>query len=163
MEAREVSKGDWDVRGRDYETALAGGVTAAIIDADRVVRFEFRNGFPNWDLYRTVIAGDRLFVTRLRQWAVAFAIAYGMDGGIKRHAYSDELATVAAWDALYILMHGRQLQPHTVTAEALDVDPKTYQRFRNRVYLRLRASLDEYWCQLVVAYRHILKAERKIS
>lgn len=162
MEAREVSKGDWDVRGKDYETALAGPVTESIIDADRVVRCEYRNGFPNWAIYRTVIAGDRLFVTRLRHWVVAFAVAYGMEGGIKRSAYSDELAAVAAWDALFILMHGRQLQPYTVAAEALGVDPKTYQRFRNRLYLRLRASLDEYWIQMVVAYRAVLKAERKV-
>lgn len=163
MEAREVSKGDWDVRGKDYETALAGPVTESIIDADRVVRVEFRNGFPNWMLYRTVIAGDRLFVSKLRLWAVAFAVVHGMDGGIRRAAYSDELAAVAAWDALNILMHGRELQGHTITAAELGVDPKTYQRFRNMVYLRLRASLDEYWCQLVVAYRHVLKAEKKVS
>jgi len=162
MEAREVSKGDWDVRGKDYETALAGPVTESIIDADRVVRVDFRNGFPNWMLYRTVIAGDRLFVARLRLWAVAFAVVYGMGGGVRKEAYSDELAALAAWDALFILMHGRELQPYTVSAEQLGVDPKTYKRFRNRVYLRLRASLDEYWIALVVAYRHVLKAERKV-
>lgn len=157
---REVSKGDWDVRGRDFETALAGPVTPSIIDADRAVRFEFRNGFPNWALYRTAIAGDDLHLAQVRNWVVAFAVAYGMDGGIKRQAYSDELACVAGWDALHILLHGRELQPHTATAEALGVHHKTYTRFRNAIYLRLRASLDEYWVQLVVAYRYVLKAER---
>jgi len=163
MEAREVSKGDWDVRGKDYETALAGPVTESIIDADRVVRCEYRNGFPNWMLYRTVIAGDGLFVTRLRLWAVAFAVVYGMGGGVRREAYSDELAAVAAWDALFILMHGREVQPYTVSAAQLGVHESTYKRFRNRLYLRMRASLDEYWIQMVVAYRHVLKAERKVS
>lgn len=160
---REASKGDWDIRGKDYETALCGQVTDSIIDADRVVRVEFRNGFPNWMLYRTVIAGDSLYVTRLREWAVAFAVVYGMDGGVRRGAYSDELAALAAWDALHILMHGRQIQPYTVTADALGVGHETYRRFRNRVYLRMQGSLDEYWRQLVVAYRHVLKAQRRIN
>lgn len=157
----EVSKGDWDVRGRDFETALAGPVTPSIVDADRVVRVEFRNGFPNWMLYRTAIAGDDLHLTKLREWVVAFAVVYAQDGGIRRQAYSDELACIAGWDALHILLHGRELQPHTTLAERLGVHHKTYQRFRNAVYLRLRASLDEYWVQMVVAYRAVLKADRK--
>lgn len=159
---REVSKGDWDVRGRDFETALAGPVTESIIDAARVVRFDFRNGFPNWELYRVVIAGDSLHLSWLRRWVVGFAVAYGMDGGVRRDAYSDEFACVAGWDALHVLMFGRELQPHTTSAEALGVHHKTYRRFRNAIYRRLRASLDEYWVQLVVAYRYVLKAERKL-
>jgi len=159
---RKEAQGDWDVRGKDYETALAGPVTESIIDADRLVRLDFRNGFPNWMMYRTVIAGDSLFVGRLRLWVVAFAVVYAMDGGVRRQTYSNDLATVAAWDALFILMHGRELQPHTVSAEALGVDPKTYKRFRNDLHRRLRVSLDEYWINLVVAYRHVLKAERKV-
>lgn len=163
MEARkEVSKGDWDVRGRDFETALAGPVTPSIIDADRAVRAEFRNGFPNWLMYRTAIAGDDLHMSALRRWVVAFAVVYGMDGGVKRQTYSDELACVAGWDALHILLHGRQLQPASVTADELRVHSQTYTRFRNAIYRRLRESLDEYWCQLVVAYRYVLKAERKV-
>lgn len=162
MEARrEVSKGDWDVRGRDFETALAGPVTESIIDADRVVRFEFRNGFPNWMLYRTAIAGDDLHLVPLRQWVVAFAVVYGMDGGVRRQAYTDELACVAGWDALHVLLHGRELQPYTTTAKELDVHHDTYRRFRNAIYRRIRESLDEYWVNLVVAYRAVLKAERK--
>lgn len=153
--------GDYDLRGPDYDTALIGPVTERIGDADRLVRLDFANGFPNWWLYRCAYAGDTLGLDRLRQWCVAFSIAYCMDGGIKRQAYSDELACVAAWDALHVILYSRELQPHTVSANSLGVDSKTYLRLRNRLARRLKASLEEYWIHLGVAYRHVILYERK--
>lgn len=153
----------YDQRGPDFDTALIGPVTASIIDADRLVRAEWRNGFPNWCLYRSALAGDALYVARLRHWAVAFSVAYCVSGGVKRHAYTDELACVAGWDALHMLLWSRELQPYSVTADALGVHHKTYRRLRDALYRRLRASLDEYWIRLGAAYRHVILYERKVK
>ncbi len=162
--AQEAPKpvGDWDVRGPDFDTALIGPVTESIIDADRLVRLDWKNGFPNWYLYRVALAGDSLGMDPLRTWCVAFSVAYCQDGGVRRSAYTDELACVAAWDALHIVMHKRPIQPHTVTAEALGVHHKTYRRLRDSLAARLGASLDEYWIRLGAAYRHVILFERRV-
>lgn len=164
-EQRAIAVGDYDLRGPDFDTYLLGEVTASIVDADRLVRTELANGFPNWKLYRTCLAGDDLHIVDVRQWVVAFTIAYCLTGGVKRHAYSEELACVAGWDAFYMLIHNRPMQPYTATADALEVDPKTYRRLRDNIYARLKCSLDEYWIQLGAALRHVViyeqKAERK--
>ena len=160
--AQTANVGCYDQKGPDFDTALIGPVTSTIIDADRLVRMEWKNGFPNWMMYRTVLAGDSLYTARLRLWAVAFAIAYCGTGGIKRHAYSDELAAVAAWDALYMLMTNRMPEePAYKTAEAMGVDPKTYKRLRNHLFGSMKGSLDEYWIRLGAAYRYAFLAERK--
>lgn len=161
-EQRTVAVGDYDLRGPDFDTSLIGPITSSIIDADRLVRLEWQNGFPNWMMYRSALAGDTLYLTRLRYWAVAFAMAYCQTGGVRKAAYSDELATVAAWDALYMLLTNRKPEePVYKTAEALGVDPKTYRRLRDHLFGSMRGSLDEYWIQLGAAYRHVFLYERK--
>lgn len=160
MTAAAQPVGDYDLRAPDFDTMLIGPITARIIDADRLVRIDWRNGMPNWELYRTALAGDALYLPRLKQWVVAFSVAYCTTGGVKRSAYSDELAAVAAWDALHMLVHCRELQPYTVSADALGVHHKTYKRLRDTLYLRLRASLDAYWMRLTIAYRQVILAER---
>lgn len=152
--------GDHDLRGHDFDTALIGPVTESIIDADRLVRLEWKNGFPNWMLYRTVFAGDTLYLTRLRYWAVAFAVAYGQSGGVRREAYSDELAAVAAWDALNMLLNPRAEHTYREIAASLGVHHSTYRRLRRHIYASLRGSLEMYWCQLGAAYRQIIFYER---
>jgi len=153
--------GDYDLRGPDYETLMIGPVTELLTDADRLVRMEWRNGFPNWMLYRTCQAGDSLYTTRLREWVVAFTMTYASTGGVRKDAYSDELACVAAWDALHMLMHNRQMQPYTITADALGVHHKTYRCLRDTIYARLKASMDDYWTALGCAIRQVALYNRK--
>lgn len=160
-EAAVQQVGDYDLKGPDIETILIGPIHGTLIDAARLARREFRNGFPNWELYRSAYAGDTLHLRKLRQWCVAFAIAYAQEGGVKRSAYTDELACMAGWDAFCMLIHCRQMQPYTTTASELSVDPKTYKKLRDAVYLRLRASLEEYWVHLNIAYRQMMLYERK--
>ena len=153
--------GDYDLRGADFETLMIGPVTTLLTDADRLVRMEWRNGFPNWWLYRTAQAGDTLYIARLRDWVVAFTIAYATTGGVKRHAYSDELAYGAGLDALHMLMHSRQMQPYTITADALGVHHKTYRCLRDTIYARLKASMDDYWTALGCAVRQVALYNRR--
>jgi len=153
--------GDWLLRGTDYETQLAGPITDTIIDAAAWVDARWKNGFPNWDLYRAAIAGDSLYIPGVRRWVVAFAIAHCLSGGVKAEAYSDELACVAGWDALHILIHSRELQPTTVSATLLGVHHKTYRRLRDSLVNRLASSLIEYRSRLLVAMGEVKYLERK--
>lgn len=152
---------DYDLRGPDFDTALIGPVTESIIDADRLVRLEWKNGFPNWMLYRTALAGDSLYLTPLRQWAVAFAVAYCTTGGMRKDAYSEEAACAAAWDALHMVLYRKQFQPYRETAERLGIHHSTYKRLRSHLYLSMKLSMDEYWVQLGAAYRHVILYERR--
>lgn len=153
--------GDWNVRGPDIETCLISGVHAELMDAARLARIEFNNGFPNWELYRCALAGDSLHLSKLRKWVVAFTVAYCMDGGIKRSAYTEELAATAAWDALHMVMYSKPLDDYTTLANSLGTDKKTYRRLRDAIFLRLKASLDTYWLNLISAYTQVLIYERK--
>lgn len=159
---RPEVEGCYDERGPDFDTALIGPVTESIIDADRLVRLDWKNGFPNWWLYRCALAGDSLGMEQLREWCVAFSVMFCQEGAVKRQTYSEDLACVAAWDALSLLLHTREIQPYTTTAEALGVHHATYKRLRGRLYRRLRGSLDEYWIRLGAAYRHVILYERKV-
>jgi len=151
---------DYHLRGPDFETLLVGPITGTIIDADRVVRAEWRNGFPNWAMYRCALAGDTHLRGRLRQWCVAFAVAYMADGAIRRQTASDELATLAGWDAYAALLTTRWALSADEAAEAVGVAPKTYRKLRNAVYARLRASLDEYWVRMQISMRQVALVER---
>jgi hypothetical protein len=159
LEAVEV--GDYDLRTVDFETVLIGPVTELVADAGRLAALEFRNGFPNWWIYRTCQAGDTLHTSRLRDWVVAFTIAYATTGGVRRDAYSDELAYAAGLDALHMLMHSKPMQPYTVTADALGVHHKTYRCLRDTIYARLKASMDEHWIQLGSAIRQVALYNRR--
>jgi hypothetical protein len=160
MDAR-LDLGDYDYRGREAEKALAGEITGTTISAAWRVRADWRNGFPCWDMYRAAIAGDSLHLRRLREWTVAFAIVTATDGAVRPSVYSEEFACVAAWDALSIFLWRRELQPYTVTAEALGLHHKTYRRFRDMLARRLEASHNEYFDRLVKAYHDARKDERR--
>lgn len=156
-----MSGGDWDVRGQDFETYLVGPVTDRIIDADRQVRREWYNGIPNWALYRTALAGDTHLRGKLRQWCVAYAIAYAEAGGMRSgQANMDELATLAGWDAFYRLINSQWIVVGKDVTDVAGVDPKTYRKLRNHVYAALKASLAEYWVRLQIAVRQVWMRER---
>jgi hypothetical protein len=161
-EAIEV-QADYTLRGPDFETLLVGPITGTIIDADRVVRAEWRNGFPNWALYRCALAGDVHLRSRLRQWCVAFAAACMVEGAVSRKVASDELAAFAGWDAYAALLTTRWAASVDEVAQALSIAPKTYRKLRNAVYARLRASLDEYWVRMQIAMRQVALIERRLE
>lgn len=159
-EQRAVEVGDYDLRGVDFETYLIGPITDRIIDADRQVRGEWSNGFPNWFAYRSVLAGDSYLHGRLRNWCVAYAIAYCEAGGVRKGLPADEMGCLAGWDAYYALHNKRWLIAGQDVADVAGVDPKTYRKVRNRVFAAMRASLDEYWVRLQIAVRQVWMRER---
>ena len=155
--------GDWFVRGLDFETYLVGQVTDKIIDADRRVRAEWQNGFPNWALYRTVYAGDSHLRQTLRDWCVAFAIAAAESGLIRTGLPTEEMGALAGWDAFYRLNNHEWLIAGQDIADVAGVDPKTYRKLRNYVYTRNKASMDEYFVRLQIAVREVWMRDRWVE
>lgn len=154
--------GDWDLRGKDYETQLVGPITDAIIDADRLARLEHRNGFPNFAMYRLILCGERQYLPMVRQWWVLFAIEW-CKRKMKR-GYSEELATVAAWDTLQRAMDpARPILCADEAAASLGVSRNTYLYARNSLGAILGAALKSYWEWLEISYRIVRKLERKVS
>lgn len=155
------AEGDYDVRGFDIDTLLVLDVHRELIDADRLARLDFNNGFPNWELFRTVYAGENIHLPKLKRWVHEFAIAHCLEGGVKRSVYTPTLAGIAGLDALYLLVYMEPLLPYTTIAADLGVDPKTYLRLRNAIRDRLSVSLHQYILHLGAAYRQVLISERK--
>lgn len=149
--------GDWDVRGPDFETFLIGPQTALHYDADRRVRKEWSNGFPNWVMFRAVDCGEALYRPALREWCVAYSIAYCESGGIRTGLPADEMGCLAGWDAYYALLNHKWLIAGMDVADVAGVDPKTYRKVRNHVYGAMRASLAAYWHELSIAIRRVYR------
>lgn len=152
--------GDYDLRGSDPETELVGEIDELIIDADALVRDEWANGFPNWALYRTSLAGDLTLASALQDWTIGFAYRL-MQTVVRASAWSDELAGAVALDALAMLKANREVAPYTVVASRVGVDPKTYKRLRDLLFRFLKATTDEYWIRLGAAYRYTIIRYRK--
>lgn len=150
---------DFDTRGQDYETQLVGRITDTIIDADRLARLEHRNGFPNFAMYRLVLAGDRAYLPSVRQWWVLFSIEWCRNH--MRGAYSEELATIAAWDSLQRTMDPpRPILAAPEVADSLGVQCKDYVRVRDNLAAILSAALRVYWDWMNVTYRVVRRTER---
>lgn len=160
--AQTVNSDHW-VKGSDVETVLVGQITATIIDADRRVRDEWDNGFPNWAMYRAAYCGDSLYREQLRGWCVAYAIAYCEAGGVRKGLPADEIGCLAGWDAFYSLLNHRWLIAGQDVADIAGVDPKTYRKVRNHVTAALRRSLAEYWMLLQIHYLRALMDARWVE
>ena len=151
--------GDWDLRGRDYETELVGPITDAIIDADRLARAEHRNGFPNFALYRLIMCGDRMYLEHVRHWWVLFAIEWCRNR--MRGSFSEDLATIAAWDSLQRVMDpARPILSWPEVSESLGVHCRDYVRVRDGLTAILYAAVGEYWNWLGITYRVVRRFER---
>lgn len=154
--------GDYDLRTIEVEKALVCAVHPHLIDADRSVRDEWCNGFPNWALYRDALAGDTLYALALKDWVIAFAYRVGQVV-LREAAFTEELTYLAGQDALAMLRANREVIPYTLAAAAVDANPKTYKRLRDLLYRMLKATTDEYWVRLGAEYRYTMIRHRKVS
>lgn len=152
--------GDYDLRGRDFETELIGQVTDAIIDADRLARLDFKTGMPGFALYRLILARDRFYLAIVRPWWVLFCAEWCRTR--MRGAYSEEFAGMVALDSLQREMDpAHPILPAEEAAEALGVDLETYARARNELRRILSAAVDSYWALLCGTYRIVAYLERR--
>lgn len=166
----KAAQGDYDKRDTDWETVLVGPVTPLIGDADRYVRrpidkggLGFDNGFPNWTMYRTAYAGDANLRQPLRDWCVAYAVAYCHSGGLRKGKPADEIGCLAGWDTFYALLNHKWVIAGMDIADVAGVDPKTYRNVRNYVYRHMRASLWEYWMLMQIAIRQVARENRWVE
>lgn len=151
---------DYALRGRDYDTELVGPITDDIIDAARLCRVEYENGFPGFPIYRLLLCGDLGYLVPVRQWWVLFSIEWCRRN--MRDAFSEELATVAAWDSLQRTMDPvRPILSATETAESLGVDKEQYIRARRALHGILGSVLKHYWTAIGAMYRIVVAANRK--
>lgn len=150
---------DYDLRGLDHETQLVGPISDTIIDAARLARLEHRNGFPNFAMYRLILAGDRAYLPAVRQWWVVFSLEWCRSR--MRRGYSEELATIAAWDSLQRMMEpGRPMLSGPEVAESLGVHCRDYVRMRDGLLAVLQAAVSVYWDWLGLTYRVVRRMER---
>lgn len=153
--------GDYDLRGVDFDTVLIGPVTSVVIDADRLAREAWDNGFPNWIMYRAVYCGDALYGPRLRDWCVAYAIAHCEAGGVRKGLPAEEIGCLVGWDVYYALLNHMWIIAGMDVADVAGVDPKTYRKVRNRVLKVMRASMADYWAELGIAIRRLGRIYRE--
>ena len=155
--------GDYYLRGPNIETRLIKAVTGSIIDAARYVREGvhgdngWNNGFPNWAMYRTALAGDTHLAANLLAWCKAFGAAHAVS-----HTRQGELVGMCAGrDGFSFLLTKQWGASAEKVATALGISPKTYRSIRNRVAARLEGSLREYWMRLDIAMRQVAIQERR--
>lgn len=155
--------GDYDLRAPDFETVLVKGLTGTIGDADRLIARGSRrddpwaNGFPNFYLYRTILAGDTHLRQRVYDWFIAFSIAFALDKGLRTG--DRELAGVCAGQDTYRWMMEQRWEHGESVAEDIGCAPKTYRRFRDAALLRNQTSLREYWLRMQFAMLQVKIAE----
>jgi hypothetical protein len=154
--------GDYDLRTRDIDTEMVREVTSTLIDAARLARIEFDNGFPNWELFRSAYAGDNVHLPKLKRWAHEFGIAAAVSNAKRPDKVSMTAAGAAGLDALHMLLYLQPLLPHTFMADGLGIKSGKYKRLRDGLRDRLSASLGVYVLHLGAAYRRVLMLEREV-
>ena len=162
--------GDYALRGKGAEDRLIGPIDDRIIDTDALVRRRCGTGsIPTWDLYRAGICGDTHVVPRLKLWAVGFASAYAEAGGVRADARSEALYGVAGLDALYRVLYGVEACDDPRGGFAVSAaeggrlcgtTDKTYARLRMTLFRVWRASLHDYFAEMVVAYASLASQYR---
>jgi hypothetical protein len=152
--------GDWDKRGLDFETYLVGPITEKIIDADRLVRQEWDNGHPNWFVYRSILAGDKIARRLILDWFIAYAVTKAATGALRDASRAEDLGVMAGWDCLARLEGNAWLMSAEDVADIGEADPKTYRKLRNRVYVECLKSLEEYFVRLQIAVRQVWMEDR---
>lgn len=133
----------------DYDSRMAEAIHDTLIDADRLVRECWTNGFPNWQLSRVVFSGEDVHVAECRRFMVALAWTIMDERGLD----NDELAGTAGIDAAHMLLRGRMIAPPETLAGILGVGTDLYLLIRNKVYGRTRVSMMTYWTLLGAKYR----------
>lgn len=154
--------GDFNTKGRDYATELLGPITDEIIDADRLCRLELRNGFPNFALYRALLAGDDCNIVRAKGWWMLFCREWCRNNMRKAYSYDlAQLVAVDSWDR--VERSGGEHYSAQLLAESLGVSENTYRRARDAMTATLTAVLRVYWGYLLGLYALVIAINRKVS
>ena len=146
----------------DHETALIGPITDRIIDADRLVRDEHGEGFPNFAIYRLILCGDRLYMPQVREWWVGFCIGWS-EQEMSRYP-GDDLIVMAAWDSLQRTVSPNQPVLNDVyAASELQMSVEAYACVRKLFERILSNIVRVYWWRMVWAHEKVCHRESQLK
>lgn len=161
--------GCWDVRGPGIDALFAGhlGDTAltAVLWTDRA----FDRGFPGWELYRTVISGDRIFDRTLEAYAIGMARALVRakrktgHSEVAKRARRNNWLRQAARDALFMVVHGKQPMGAIQRGQQFNVSHTTYIRVRDAVAGGMAIGLETYRAVLFSNVHRVRIADSRIG
>ena len=142
-----------------YETRLASEIHDSLIDADRFVRDEYGETFPNFALYRLVLCGDRNHLRNVREWWEVFCILWA-DANMRKKQ-DGEAVLLAARDALQSFMEpNRRIMTDEAASEECGLHRTSYTLMRKGFMVILAQILETYMERLMVAYARVRKMER---
>jgi hypothetical protein len=171
QEATEGSDftGCWDIRGPGIDALFSGQLGDTALTAVLWTDDQFDQGFPGWELYRTVISGDRIFDRTLEAYAIGMARAVAR---AKRRTGHSEVAQrtrrngwlkQAAKDALFMVVRGKQpLGVCQRAAQFGDLSPKVYLRVRDAVAGGMTIGLETYRAMLFANVHRVRIADSRI-
>lgn len=150
--------GCWDIKGPGLDAAFSGRLSDTALDASRMASKTFGEGFPGWEIYRTVVSGDTIFLRRLEAYAIGMARALTRaqrktgHPEVARRARRNDWIGQAARDALFMVIHGKPPVGINARAAQLGVSNETYQRIRDSVAGGMTIGLEAYRAQLFYFY-----------
>lgn len=159
VEARSV--GDWDLRGAGLDAAFAGTLSDTALSATQWTDRQFDRRFPGWPLYRTVVAGDRIFWRKLEAYAIGMARAVARSRRktghpeVAKRARRNEWIAQAGKDALFMVVHGKAPIGVNARAAQLGVSDETYWRVRDAVAGGMTIGLETYRAMLFVNFGRV--------
>lgn len=159
--------GCWDIRGPGIDAMFSGQLGDTALSAIQWTDDQFDRRFPGWELYRTIVAGDRIFWRKLEAYAIGMARAVAR--ARRRTGHSEVAArtrrndwiAAAARDALYLVVHGRPPVGVLVRGEEYNLSPTTYLRIRDAVAGGMAIGLETYRAMLFANVRRVRLEERR--
>lgn len=157
----------FDVKGIGLDAAFIGALSDTALSATMMTREDFDSRFPGWELYRTVVAGDEIFLPKLRAYAVGMARAVSRARKINRHPVVREGLRHNVWirqaglDALYIAIHGKVPMNSSDRAEGFGIPANVYKRLRDSVAGGMIIGLEKYRQMLFDNYLRARALDRR--
>jgi len=147
-------KGCWDIRGPGIDALFTGQLGDTALTAIQWTDEQFDHRFPGWPLYRTIVAGDRIFDRKLEAYAIAMARAVARAKRKTGHSEVAQRARRNGWlkqaakDALFMVVHGKQPLGVVQRGEQFGVSHMTYIRIRDAVAGGMTIGLETYRAML---------------
>jgi hypothetical protein len=162
-------KGCWDIRGPGIDALFSGQLGDTALTAVLWTDQQFDQGFPGWELYRTVVSGDRIFDRTLEAYAIGMARAVARakrktgHSEVAQRTRRNEWLKQAARDALFMVVHGKQpLGVCQRAAQFGDLAPKVYLRVRDAVAGGMTIGLETYRAMLFANVHRVRIADSRI-
>lgn len=157
---------DWNIKGHDADQAYArADLSESALEAACRTTAQFDPAFPGWELYRMIVAGAKLHLPRLRDWAAStakvLAASTRKDGRPYVVGGPGSWASIAGLDALHKVIYGRYPPGTTADrAKALGVSMAKYRSVRDPVAACMQIGLLTFQSQLTANYYRVVTESR---